>query len=83
MNDPGGIWAVVPVKEFANAKQRLAGALTPDQRRGLCAAMLEDVLNRIARAGIEILPMCEAVTVALGESRAPEPSGAGLRAGAA
>jgi peptidoglycan/xylan/chitin deacetylase (PgdA/CDA1 family) len=46
-------------------------------------AMLEDVLNRIARAGIEILPMREAVTFALGECRAPEMSGASLRAGAA
>src|SRR4029077_18039997 len=38
------IWAAVPVKEFAGAKQRLASLLTPQQRRALAAAMLEDVL---------------------------------------
>lgn len=38
------IWAAVPVKEFAGAKQRLASLLTPDQRQALAAAMLEDVL---------------------------------------
>jgi 2-phospho-L-lactate guanylyltransferase len=38
------IWAAVPVKEFAGAKQRLAALLTPGQRQALAAAMLEDVL---------------------------------------
>jgi 2-phospho-L-lactate/phosphoenolpyruvate guanylyltransferase len=38
------IWAAVPVKEFAGAKQRLASLLTPEQRQALAAAMLEDVL---------------------------------------
>jgi 2-phospho-L-lactate/phosphoenolpyruvate guanylyltransferase len=38
------IWAAVPVKEFAGAKQRLASLLTPVQRQALAAAMLEDVL---------------------------------------
>ena len=48
-------------------------------------AMLEDVLNRLALAGIEILPMREAVAVALGESRAVDSLSARsrLRAGAA
>jgi 2-phospho-L-lactate guanylyltransferase len=45
----GGVWAVVPVKEWADAKQRLAGYLTAEQRRGLAAAMLEDVLETLAK----------------------------------
>jgi 2-phospho-L-lactate/phosphoenolpyruvate guanylyltransferase len=43
-----GIWAAVPVKEFAGAKQRLAPLLTPEQRQALAAAMLEDVLAALA-----------------------------------
>jgi hypothetical protein len=39
-----GVWAAVPVKEFAGAKQRLAALLTVWQRQALAAAMLEDVL---------------------------------------
>jgi len=38
------ICAVVPVKETRDAKQRLAGVLTPRQRQELALAMLEDVL---------------------------------------
>ena len=45
-----GIWAAVPAKEFADAKQRLASLLTHSQRRALAAAMLEDVLAAIAAA---------------------------------
>ena len=45
-----GIWAAVPVKEFAGAKQRLSPLLTPDQRQTLAAAMLEDVLEALAAA---------------------------------
>ncbi|MBN9511250.1 MAG: 2-phospho-L-lactate guanylyltransferase [Alphaproteobacteria bacterium] len=41
-------WAVLPVKEFAGAKQRLAPLLTPAQRRALAAAMVEDVLAALA-----------------------------------
>jgi 2-phospho-L-lactate guanylyltransferase len=44
------IWAAVPVKEFAGAKQRLASLLTPEQRQTLAAAMLEDVLAALANA---------------------------------
>jgi 2-phospho-L-lactate guanylyltransferase len=53
------VWAIVPVKDFAQAKQRLAGALSPDQRRSLAAAMLEDVLRALVAtptlAGIRIV----------------------------
>ena len=42
------IWAVLPVKEFAGAKQRLASSLTQEQRRALAVCMLEDVLEALA-----------------------------------
>jgi len=38
------MWAVLPVKDLASAKQRLRGVLTPDERQGLARAMLRDVL---------------------------------------
>lgn len=38
------MWTVLPAKNFSFAKQRLAGLLTPDERRNLFRAMLEDVL---------------------------------------
>ena len=44
------IWAAVPVKEFAGAKQRLSPTLTSEQRQALAAAMLEDVLAALAKA---------------------------------
>ena len=44
------IWAAVPVKEFAGAKQRLSPTLTSQQRQALAAAMLEDVLAALAKA---------------------------------
>jgi 2-phospho-L-lactate guanylyltransferase len=43
-----GLWAVVPAKDLAQAKRRLAGALTPEERQGLTQAMLEDVLTALA-----------------------------------
>ena len=43
-----GIWAVVPVKEFEGAKQRLSSALSPDERRTLATTMLEDVLDAVS-----------------------------------
>ena len=45
-----GVWAAVPVKEFAGAKQRLSHLLTLSQRGALAAAMLEDVLAALAQA---------------------------------
>lgn len=44
------VWAAVPVKAFAGAKQRTASILTPVQRELLAAAMLEDVLSALAGA---------------------------------
>lgn len=40
---------IVPIKNLAHAKQRLAGILSPDERAGLVLAMLEDLLTVIAR----------------------------------
>jgi 2-phospho-L-lactate guanylyltransferase len=42
------IWAVVPVKEFEGAKQRLSAALSPEERRALATTMLEDVLDAVS-----------------------------------
>jgi len=42
--------AVLPVKHFDDAKQRLATGLAPEQRRRLMAAMVEDVLEAIPQA---------------------------------
>lgn len=39
-----GAWAVVPIKELAGAKQRLAGAFTAEQLSRLALTMAEDVL---------------------------------------
>jgi 2-phospho-L-lactate guanylyltransferase len=41
------IWAVVPVKETAAAKQRLADILPAELRQQLALAMLEDVLDAL------------------------------------
>ena len=45
---PTDVWAVLPVKETANAKQRLAGVLSAELRRRLALAMMEDVLAALA-----------------------------------
>src|SRR5439155_1771194 len=50
MSPAGEIWAVVPVKDTATAKQRLARALPPHLRQELALAMLEDVLTALAAA---------------------------------
>jgi 2-phospho-L-lactate guanylyltransferase len=43
-----GVWAVVPVKELEGAKQRLSSCLSPEERRALATAMLEDVLDAVS-----------------------------------
>ena len=45
-----GIWAVVPVKNTAAAKQRLGPVVPPRLRPELALAMLEDVLAALAAA---------------------------------
>lgn len=46
MSEParGACWAVIPIKDFVNAKQRLSGVLSPSERRALSQAMAEDML---------------------------------------
>jgi 2-phospho-L-lactate guanylyltransferase len=39
---------LIPVKSFANAKQRLAGRLSLEQRASLARAMMEDVFEAVA-----------------------------------
>jgi 2-phospho-L-lactate guanylyltransferase len=41
------LWAVVPAKERALAKERLAPMLRPETRQALALAMLEDVLSAL------------------------------------
>jgi len=45
-----GLWAVMPIKDMENAKQRLVPALAPDERRTLFAAMVEDVLVALVQS---------------------------------
>ncbi|MFA7552934.1 MAG: 2-phospho-L-lactate guanylyltransferase [Spongiibacteraceae bacterium] len=39
------VWAVLPLKDFVNAKQRLSGVLAAHERRHLFHTMVEDVLG--------------------------------------
>jgi 2-phospho-L-lactate guanylyltransferase len=39
------MWALLPLKDFVQAKQRLAGSLNVSERRALFHAMVEDVLT--------------------------------------
>ena len=48
---PGGITAVVPVKEEL-AKQRLAGLLTEQERIRLAASMLDDVIEALRQSSL-------------------------------
>ena len=61
-----GIWAVVPVKEFEGAKQRLSSALSPEERRVLATTMLEDVLDAVSAvrelAGVLVVTVDPAAT---------------------
>jgi len=43
--------AILPVKRFASAKQRLEEGLTPGARRALAEAMVSDVLRALRHAG--------------------------------
>lgn len=39
------MWALLPLKNFTDAKLRLSGVLAPQERRGLFLAMVKDVLS--------------------------------------
>jgi 2-phospho-L-lactate guanylyltransferase len=60
-----GATAIVPVKRFSGAKERLLDAVDPRQRAGLVGGMLTDVLAAVARAR-----RIERVIVVTGERRA-------------
>lgn len=58
------MWAIVPVKTFDRAKQRLANVLSEEERRSLMMAMARDVLT--------CLSTCTNLSGILIVSRAPE-----------
>ena len=47
------MWGILPVKNFDNAKTRLASALSPDERRALFRLMVEDVLAAMVASDLE------------------------------
>lgn len=47
-----GLWVVVPVRSLSEGKTRLAGDLTPDERRQLTIRMLRHVITAIAGSGV-------------------------------
>jgi len=60
------VLALVPIKAFAQAKQRLSGLLAPGERAALSAAMAGDVLSALARtAGITRIVVCAGDAAAL------------------
>jgi 2-phospho-L-lactate/phosphoenolpyruvate guanylyltransferase len=59
---PVRTFAVLPVKRFGAAKQRLAPELAPSQRRELAAAMVEDVL-----AALTVVRPLEGIVVVTAE----------------
>ncbi len=65
------IVAAVPVKDLTSAKQRLTAALAPARRQALARAMLEDVLDALARAlpGSVVLVTRDESVMALGRAR--------------
>jgi 2-phospho-L-lactate/phosphoenolpyruvate guanylyltransferase len=73
--------AILPVKRFDAAKQRLAPGIEEERRRALAAAMLEDVLGAIAAArSIESTivvsgdPRAQEIVAAAGAAVVPDPT---------
>jgi len=64
VNAAADIWAVVPIKATADAKQRLGDAVSPALRPKLALAMAEDVLAALAAspgiAGLVVVTIDEA-----------------------
>jgi 2-phospho-L-lactate guanylyltransferase len=44
------MWAIVPIKTFERAKQRLANVLSEEERRSLMLAMARDVLTSLSKS---------------------------------
>ncbi|MGB1756812.1 MAG: 2-phospho-L-lactate guanylyltransferase [Pseudomonadales bacterium] len=59
--------AVLPIKDFVNAKQRLATILDVDERAGLCRAMVEDVL-----LAVEACPLIDDIALVTNDEIATE-----------
>jgi 2-phospho-L-lactate/phosphoenolpyruvate guanylyltransferase len=81
--------AVLPVKRFESAKQRLSAHLRPESRSALAEAMLGDVLAALARArsldAIVVVTSEPRAALAVSEARAellPDPGEAGQSAAA-
>ncbi|NOX49925.1 MAG: 2-phospho-L-lactate guanylyltransferase [Gammaproteobacteria bacterium] len=79
------MWAIVPVKTFDRAKQRLADVLSGEERRSLMLAMARDVLSCLAKCselnGILIVsraPEADALAQAFGTERFAESPNANL-----
>jgi 2-phospho-L-lactate guanylyltransferase len=84
------IWAVIPVKDTAAAKGRLAGAVPRQLRAGLALAMLEDVLAAVSQArglaGIAVVtldPAARALAVRFGARILTDDAGGGHTAAVA
>lgn len=76
--------AVLPVKRFGAAKQRMAGGITGGQRRDLAEAMVADVLEAIGQArAIERTivvtgdPIAQELAAEAGAEVVPDPEDAG------
>lgn len=65
MNPSPPLWAIIPIKETRQAKQRLAGRLSSAERQQLAQAMIEDVLDALVDvpelAGIVVVTVDPAV----------------------
>jgi 2-phospho-L-lactate guanylyltransferase len=84
MTKAADIWAVVPVKDTAGAKQRLGPALPARLRQELALAMLEDVLAALAAArGLagRIVVTVDAAAIALAQRYGMRCSAEGARDG--
>jgi 2-phospho-L-lactate/phosphoenolpyruvate guanylyltransferase len=80
----GSATAVLPVKRFYEAKQRLASGLSGEQRRTLAGAMVADVLEAIAAARtvertivVSGDPVAQELASEIGAEVVPDPEDAG------
>ncbi len=76
--------AVLSVKRFDAAKQRLAAGIDPERRRQLAAAMLEDVLEAVGEARsvtgtilVSCEPAAQEIAARAGAEVIPDPAGGG------
>ena len=78
------MWALVPIKRLEQAKLRLAGVLTPGQRRQLSLYMLEDVLDVLSGsaviAGVTALS-CDADVISSAQEQGAEALDTGADSG--